>query len=111
MSDWHVGLVEPCGPRACQPRVAGLCCRSPTSKNLLSRGMEMPRKLLSAGCRSLFGLLFGLLALVCTTAVVAAADYPTRPVTIVVGFPPGGASDILARLVANKMASVLGQPF
>ena len=52
----------------------------------------------------------GLLALVCTAAVAAVADYPTRPVTIVVGFPPGGASDILARIVANKMASVLGQP-
>ena len=44
-------------------------------------------------------------------AVAAAADYPNRPVTIVVGFPPGGASDIMARILTAKLSSVLGQPF
>jgi tripartite-type tricarboxylate transporter receptor subunit TctC len=52
----------------------------------------------------------GLLALACVTVVAFAADYPTRPITLVVGFPPGGASDILARIVANKLGSLLGQP-
>jgi len=40
-----------------------------------------------------------------------AADYPTRPVTIVVAFPPGGPSDVLARIVGRKMEQLLGQPF
>jgi tripartite-type tricarboxylate transporter receptor subunit TctC len=52
----------------------------------------------------------GMVALVCTAVSAAAADYPTRPVTIVVGFPPGGASDILARIVGNKLVAILGQP-
>jgi tripartite-type tricarboxylate transporter receptor subunit TctC len=39
----------------------------------------------------------------------AEADFPTRPIRIVVGFPPGGGIDILARLMAPKMAEQLGQ--
>jgi tripartite-type tricarboxylate transporter receptor subunit TctC len=52
----------------------------------------------------------GLLALICAATVAGAAGYPDRPVTIVVGFPPGGASDILARILANKLGGLLGQP-
>ncbi len=38
-----------------------------------------------------------------------AADYPERNVTVVVPFPPGGASDVTARLVGNKLAERLGK--
>jgi tripartite-type tricarboxylate transporter receptor subunit TctC len=56
-------------------------------------------------------------ALVAATALllnvipVAAADYPSRPVTLVVAFTPGGPSDVLARIVGKKMEQLLGQPF
>jgi tripartite-type tricarboxylate transporter receptor subunit TctC len=40
----------------------------------------------------------------------AAADYPSRPVTIVVGYSPGGANDVLARIYAEKLGTLLGQP-
>jgi len=40
-----------------------------------------------------------------------AADYPTRPVKFVVGYPPGGATDILARLIGQRLSERLGQQF
>jgi tripartite-type tricarboxylate transporter receptor subunit TctC len=40
-----------------------------------------------------------------------AADYPARPVSLVVAFTPGGASDVLARILARKLEQILGQPF
>ncbi|ULL01098.1 tripartite tricarboxylate transporter substrate binding protein [Bradyrhizobium sp. I71] len=40
-----------------------------------------------------------------------AADYPARPVKWVVGYPPGGATDILARLLGQRLSEKLGQQF
>src|SRR5437764_4772305 len=41
---------------------------------------------------------------------MAQAGFPSRPVRIVIGFPPGGGIDILARLMGPKMSERLGQP-
>ena len=57
---------------------------------------------------ALFGCIAALLAF---AAPAHAADYPSRPVTLVVAFPPGGPSDVLARIVGKKMEQLLGQPF
>src|SRR4051812_37163067 len=40
-----------------------------------------------------------------------AADYPTRPVKFVVGYPPGGATDIIARLIGQRLSERMGQQF
>jgi tripartite-type tricarboxylate transporter receptor subunit TctC len=52
-----------------------------------------------------------LIALALLAMPAAAADYPTRPVTLLVAFPPGGASDVLARILGRKLEQIIGQPF
>src|SRR5437764_10211982 len=42
---------------------------------------------------------------------VSAQDYPSRPITVVVPFPAGGASDVVARIVTEEMGKILGQSF
>ena len=41
---------------------------------------------------------------------LAAAPYPSRPITIIVPIPPGGAPDIAARVIADKLSQNIGQP-
>ncbi len=47
----------------------------------------------------------------CLTPAVRAADYPARPVTLVVAFTPGGPSDVLSRIVGKQLEKILGQTF
>jgi tripartite-type tricarboxylate transporter receptor subunit TctC len=49
------------------------------------------------------------LVLLATAQFARAQDFPTRPVRIVVAFPPGGPTDFVGRLVADKMTTLLGQ--
>ncbi|WP_233233435.1 tripartite tricarboxylate transporter substrate-binding protein [Bordetella sp. LUAb4] len=44
------------------------------------------------------------------SAAESSAKYPARPITLILGFPPGGAGDTLARQLAKHMAQDLGQP-
>ena len=57
---------------------------------------------------ALFGLLLSLLL---PSVQAQPASWPTKPVKIVVSFPPGGAPDTLARLLADKWTQSLGQTF
>lgn len=56
------------------------------------------------------GLLAFILAVTSTPSVVMAETYPNRPVHVIVGFSPGGTTDIATRIVASKMADELGVP-
>src|SRR6266852_6279730 len=49
------------------------------------------------------------LALALSSAQVSAQGYPNRPIRLVVGFPPGGVSDVLSRAISAKLSQNLGQ--
>jgi tripartite-type tricarboxylate transporter receptor subunit TctC len=66
--------------------------------------MKLPR-------RKFLHLAAGAAAFPVATRIASAESYPSRPVHIIVGFPPGGATDINARLIGQWLSERLGQPF
>jgi tripartite-type tricarboxylate transporter receptor subunit TctC len=66
--------------------------------------MDLPR-------RKFLHLAIGAAVLPAVSRIAWAQAYPTRPVRLIVGFPAGGATDILARLMGQWVSERLGQPF
>lgn len=56
------------------------------------------------------GLLAGLFAALAPVAFSATADFPQKPITLVVPFSPGGSADATARILGQKLETLLGQP-
>ena len=61
--------------------------------------------------RSLFALAWALCAAALAPQALAQVGYPERPVKVIVALPAGGSADMIARMVTQKMAADLGQPF
>jgi tripartite-type tricarboxylate transporter receptor subunit TctC len=61
--------------------------------------------------RAFLHLAAGAAALPAVPRVARAQSYPTRPVRLVAGFPPGGAVDMVARLIGQWLSERLGTPF
>ena len=59
-------------------------------------------------CTALFA---GALAVAASSAAQSQSNYPSRPIRILVGFAPGGPSDIISRVVGAKMGEILGAQF
>ncbi|RYZ05286.1 MAG: tripartite tricarboxylate transporter substrate binding protein, partial [Comamonadaceae bacterium] len=70
--------------------------------------MPSTRRTLLVGVAATIAALFGLAPQ--PTRAQATADYPNKPIRIVVPFPPGGATDVLARVLGQQMSANLGQP-
>src|SRR5262245_31710313 len=66
--------------------------------------MKLPR-------RKFLHLAAGAAALPALPRIAWAQAYPTRPVRIIVNFPPGGAADVITRLMGQWLTERLGQPF
>ena len=50
-----------------------------------------------------------LLALALLPTIASAQDYPNKPIKLIIPYPPGGATDVIGRIVALKMSEVMGQ--
>jgi tripartite-type tricarboxylate transporter receptor subunit TctC len=61
--------------------------------------------------RKFLHLAAGAVALPAVSRIALAQTYPTRPVRWIVGYPPGGATDIAARLMGQWLSERLSQPF
>jgi tripartite-type tricarboxylate transporter receptor subunit TctC len=72
--------------------------------------MTINTKFLRAGLVLTVAAVCAVAPLVTIVGTARAQDYPSRPITIIVPFPPGGSSDIVMRLVANKVADGIKQP-
>ena len=61
----------------------------------------------------IFAAASAIVVALCTVAGTGAiaADYPTRPVNLIVAFTPGGPSDVLARIIGRQLEKLLGQTF
>ena len=53
--------------------------------------------------------MFGILLAILSTGLQA-QDFPAKPIRMVVGFPPGGGTDVVARIIAPRYSELLGQP-
>src|ERR1700754_5099185 len=60
--------------------------------------------------RKALGLIAAVLVALGMSGIAGAEDYPSRPITLIVPFPAGGATDTLARFLAENMRAKLGQP-
>ncbi|MCB4823528.1 Bug family tripartite tricarboxylate transporter substrate binding protein [Roseicella aerolata] len=60
--------------------------------------------------RSLLQTAFGAAALACPAIARAEGAWPERPVSLIVPYPPGGATDVIARIYVERVGGIIGQP-
>src|SRR3989475_6299453 len=102
---WGAALSKSPRDRPCSsfPVTTRRIGRSFSAIGLIIRGSTRGGKMRTARFLALF-------ALCSAMAGTFAQTYPSRPIRIVVGFPPGGGNDIIARMIGSKMQEAWSQP-
>src|SRR3989339_1660892 len=65
----------------------------------------------SRGMTATFAVMMTFSLLATMPAQLSAQTYPSKPIRLIIPFPPGGGSDILGRIIGQKYSEQLGQPF
>jgi len=102
------------GARATGRIVLCLLQRGPiVNSTTTSRTRKFPdlREKLMTSRRTAILLIATGISAIASAGAASALDYPTRPVRFIVGYPAGGATDILARLIGQRLSERLGQNF
>ena len=103
----HPDMLRNCKPGQSEGRaMKGRALKEHSTKECTANGCATKEWATTVPTRTF--LLWVMLFLCCGNAMSQA--YPSRPVRLVVPFPPGGAVDMIARLIQPKMAESLGQP-
>src|SRR5947208_1336314 len=102
-----------CAPAATSRTRLCLLQRGPSSIQQIPTGLQIRDRseTFMASRRTAIYLIAMGVSAIASIGSAAALDYPTRPVRWIVGYPPGGATDILARLIGQRLSERLGQQF
>src|SRR5256885_9127006 len=100
-----------CAPAATSRTRVCLVQRGPSSIQQIPTGLQIRDRseTFMASRRTAICLIAIGISAIASLGGASALDYPTRPVRWVVGYPPGGATDILARLIGQRLSERLGQ--
>ncbi len=83
-------------------------CRHGFSRRVKRSGRDQGTgRIMTTAC----GLAIAFLLITSMTVPLCAETYPSKPIRLIVPFPPGGPTDILARLIGQKFSDAFGQPF
>src|SRR5437016_9398014 len=88
-----------------------LCLRKAGRRPLVARAAAARGRHMGIPRRQFLHLAAGAAAWLAAPRVVRAEAYPLRPVRIIVGYTPGGSTDIVARVIGQQLQEQLGQPF